>query len=378
MATREAKELYRIRNSFTFKIGIEFVKCLKNPLLFLILPFRALSLLISSRKELDFPETKLEHGIFIIGLDRLGDFHSKQAETLAEIIAKSGHQNVTLLNNSSDFTKDKKGIQWYRIPSVRENNNSRKEWNILAERLLSSAVSISNSSHIIYFGDYLYRGISNALYPLRNHSRLTWFVQNQEQADNLDKSKLPNIETILLPEFSEVKIQSKSIHNLLHKPKSEKFLLFDILNTNSRLIDIVSDNSSELTLTAIQRDVALPNGVNLVVNNKDLLRARLDGKVALILDDYSPILPSVVSLGVPCLLVRTGAKLSPIINEMIRDLELKGIMIVVRRNCKDEILYSINILKSLIEMPSTVESLRSKNTNHTNYVLNWLSKSSNQ
>ncbi len=51
MATREAKELHRVRNSFTFKIGIEIVACIKNPLLIIVLPFRIIRILFASNKK---------------------------------------------------------------------------------------------------------------------------------------------------------------------------------------------------------------------------------------------------------------------------------------------------------------------------------------
>ena len=51
-ATKESRELFRIRNSFTFKLGVELTNCLKNPLKLLVLPFRIISLLISTKSSI--------------------------------------------------------------------------------------------------------------------------------------------------------------------------------------------------------------------------------------------------------------------------------------------------------------------------------------
>ena len=378
MATREAKELHRVRNSFTFKIGIEVVSCIKNPLLIFILPFRIIRILLeSNKKSLRQHYESNNNEIFIIGLDRNGEYNSKQSERLAGIIAKSNLGSVTLLNNSSEFAKNRKGIQWYRIPSVRENDTSRKEWNLLAERLLSSAISITNPSHVIYFGDYLYRGISNALAPIEEHVELTWFLQKSEQVNSVDTSKLPGMNPILLPEIIDSDIDTKSIHKLLNKSANEQFMLIDVKENVSNLMDIVSSSCEGFTLTAIQRDFALPKNVELVVSKQDLNRVRLNGRIGMVIDDFSPFLSTLANLGVPCILLRTGRTLSPIIEEMIRDLEMSGSLVVIRRNYDFNIRYGIEYLKTLIHKSSVSRLIKTtKQQDQSKYVLNWLKKSS--
>ena len=377
MATREAKELHRVRNSFTFKIGIEIVACIKNPLLIMVLPFRIIRILFASnKKSLHQHYVGKKNEIFIIGLDRNGEFNSKQSERLASIVAKSKLGSVTLLNNSSEFAKNRNGIQWYRIPSVRENDTSRKEWNLLAERLLSSAISITNPSHVIYFGDYLYRGISNALAPIEEHIELTWFLKNNDELCNVDTSRLPRMNPILLPEYIDSDIDTKSIHKLLNKSANEQFILTDINGNISNLMDIIVSCCEGFTLTAIQRDFALPKNVELVVSKHDLNKVRLDGKVGLVLDDSSPFLSSLSNLGVPCVLIRTGKTLSPIIEEMIRDLEMNGSLVVIRRNYDFNIRYGIEYLKTLVHKSTFPGLIKINKPNQSKYVLNWLRKSS--
>ena len=79
----------------------------------------------------------------------------------------------------------------------------------------------------------------------------------------------------------------------------------------------------------------------------------------------------------PTLLLRTGYALSPIINKMIRQLELEGRLIVVRRTTPEELSHS---LKYLSQLQSYTESnqVRARISGPsllTDYVINWLRKS---
>ena len=129
-------------------------------------------------------------------------------------------------------------------------------------------------------------------------------------------------------------------------------------------------------LTAIQRDFALPKNVELVLSKHDLNQVRLDGKVGLVLDDSSPFLSSLSNLGVPCVLIRTGKTLSPIIEEMIRDLEMNGSLVVIRRNYDFNIRYGIEYLKTLVHKSALPGLIKIDKPNQSKYVLNWLRKSS--
>jgi hypothetical protein len=129
-------------------------------------------------------------------------------------------------------------------------------------------------------------------------------------------------------------------------------------------------------VTAVQREYSLPKGIDLVVRMKEVVGMQLEGNVILVVDDKSPLLPSLAVLNVPCLLLRTGAQLSPIINEMIRDLELKGNLVVVRRNSSFEILQGLQYLNAIPQIQFGAVSSGDLNVlKPTNYVLKWLEKS---
>jgi hypothetical protein len=112
------------------------------------------------------------------------------------------------------------------------------------------------------------------------------------------------------------------------------------------------------------------------VRIKEIVGTQLEDNVILVIDDQSPLLSSLPVLNVPCFLLRTGLQLSPIIDEMVRDMELKGTLVVVRRKSQNEIIqsldYLISIPKSLFSPVSLGNS--SSSLRPTNYVVKWLEK----
>lgn len=375
-ATKEARELYRIRSSFTFNLGIQIIRSIKNPFLIFLLPFRIIYLLFFKKPQPFIFEENTHPGILIIGIDRIGDYFSLQAQSLSEIISESNLGEVSLFNNSSKPPTNLEQIEWYRLPAVREKNKSRREWNIMIERSLSSVISISCPKHVIFFGDYLYRGVVDALKPLESSIPITWFLINSINRKSISTDKLSKINAISLPEFSYITHSPQSIHRILRRPESEQIILIDIDPNNTLLLDSIMKFRDNNLITAVQREYSLPKGIDLVVRMKEVVGVQLEGNIILVLDDHSPLLPSLAVLNVPCFLLRTGTQLSPIINEMIRDLELKGSLVVVRRNTSYDILQSLKYLTAM--PPAQLRLVSSENLNvlkPTNYVLKWLEKS---
>ena len=375
-ATKEAREIHRLRSSFTFNLGMEIIRSIKNPFLILFLPFRIVSLLFIKKTAPFIFEENTQSGILIIGIDRIGDNFSLHAQSLGEIISESNLGEVTLFNNSSKPPMNLEQIEWYRLPSVREKNKSRKEWNIMIERSLSSAISISHPKHVIFFGDYLYRGVVDALGPIDASIPITWFLTNSTTQKSMSTEKLSKINLISLPEFSSITHSSQSIHRILRRSESEQIVLIDVDPKNTLLLDSIMEFRENHLVTAVQREYSLPKGIDLIIKMKEIVGMQLEGNVILVVDDKSPLLPSLAVLNVPCLLLRTGAQLSPIINEMIRDLELKGNLVVVRRNSSFEILQGLQYLNAIPQIQFGAVSSGDLNVlKPTNYVLKWLEKS---
>ena len=377
LATKEARELYRLRNSFTFKLGIELILSIKNPFRIPLLPFRIIGLLFSRKNPEPVFETKPRSGILIIGIDRIGEKYSLQAQSLCETIDDLNLGEISLFNNSPESPKNRDQVEWYRLPTIREKNKSRKDWNVMVERLLSSVIIIARPKHIIFFGDYLYRGIIDALQPLESSIPLTWFLTNDLNPESISTEKLPHMNAISLPEYSNPPHSSQSIHRILRRPDDEKIILIDIDSKNQVLIDSIMQFKDEVLITAVQRESSLPKEIDFVVRQKEIVGTKLEQNVILVLDEQSPLLSSLAILNVPCLLLRTGAQLSPIIDEMVRDMELKGILVVVRRNSHNEIIQSLDYLISIsnsLFVPDTLGN-SPRSMIPTNYVAKWLEKS---
>jgi len=377
-ATKEARELYRIRNSFTFNLGIQLVRSVKNPLLLPILPFRILNLLFSKKTIATGASKTPREGYLIIGVDRIGDYHSSQAELISKLIFDSDLGEVTLINNSTAPNIKTNELEWYRIPPVREKNKSRKEWNIMAERIISTAMSISKPQHIIYFGDYLYRGVVDALSPIVEASiEMTWFLSNTKSTKQINNTKLTKMVPILLPEFSTSAPASQSVHRILRRSEFENLLLLDVAPQNEPILKTIIENKGNSILTAVQREHSLPKEIDYVVRMKEVIGMQLEGRICVVIDDQSPLVSSLSMIRAPTLLLRTGHVLSPIIDKMIRQLELEGRLIVVRRTTSKELSHS---LKYLSQLQSYTESNLDRAQFSgpsllTDYVISWLRKS---
>ena len=99
LATKEARELNRIRNSFTFNLGVELIRSIKNPFRIPLLPFRIMSSFFSRKPRSSTFENTPRTGILIIGIDRIGEKYSLEAQTLCETINDSNLGEISLFNN---------------------------------------------------------------------------------------------------------------------------------------------------------------------------------------------------------------------------------------------------------------------------------------
>ena len=154
-ATHEAKELFRIRNSRSFRIVVALGKTIKNPLKIISLPL-ALPKLLFSRKI----EAKLKpspNSIVIVGMDTQDVIWSERATKLAiELQRFDSNLQISLLTTGDEIIKDRAGkLLNFRIPRPRSVDSSRKDWNLTSERLLSMVFHLQEASRLVYSGAYL-------------------------------------------------------------------------------------------------------------------------------------------------------------------------------------------------------------------------------
>lgn len=374
-ATHEARELRRIRTSFSFRIGVELIRTMKNPFRIFGLPIRVSKMVFRSNKsEIPLPSPR-RSGIFVIGIDKSEKSYSRQAEYLARKISESSSRPVTLFTTGVSSEIQHTDIEWYRAPCARSDRLSRRSWNIMIERLLSSALCISEPNQVVFFGDYMYRGVADALKPIENEVSVVWLPSMTKRQRSYDTKDLEKIHTIHIPEFVGSDISSFSVHRSLERSESERVILLDICSEKFHLINSHGLFSDCGVITAVQGDSQLPKGVDFVVNPADVFGVSLEGNICVILDDQSAMLDSIAVLGAPCLLLRSGRTLSPIVEEMVRDMELSGGLVVVRRNSRENLIESVKYLFGLQDAAfANQQTTLGEKLGYVDYFLIWLNR----
>lgn len=151
IATQEGKELNRIRNSPSFKIGVIITNLIKRPWRIPLLPLDLYNAFVRGSKinpSLD------GDNVLIIGLDTKGTYHSKLA---SKIISRDEFQGCYLI--TSKFEGEIKANHSI-IPGPRDmSTKNPKGWNIMIERYVSSYISNNNVGKIIMISDYPFKGI---------------------------------------------------------------------------------------------------------------------------------------------------------------------------------------------------------------------------
>ena len=151
IATQEGKELNRIRNSPSFKIGVVITNLIKRPWRLPLLP---LDIYIAFKTGTKISHTSNGENVLILGLDTKGTYHSKLA---SKIICRDEFQDFYLI--TSKFVgeiKNKHSI----IPGPREmSTRNPKGWNVMIERYISSYISNNDIGKIVLISDYPFKGI---------------------------------------------------------------------------------------------------------------------------------------------------------------------------------------------------------------------------
>lgn len=342
ISTREGRELHRIRQSFTFNLGIQMVQIIKNPLNLILFPYRLFQLLLGGKKPLDLRYEPYSDYL-IIGVDKTGEFYSRKALKLAERLQSTSSTEVTLISNSQSGPLEDNQIQWFRLPAARENNFSRKQWNITIERMLSTAIALSRPQKIIFFGDYLYRGIINSLEDVDESVIQLWFYSEYPDASHLENKKYSRIEKVCVPSNTPIPRTSDEI--IGRYSRTGPTFIVDLKKSNQHIFDILQAHPDSKIL-AIQRKDRLPQGISSTINMTEIVSLPFIEGVFLIVDESSKIMPELASIQLPCVLFLGERINSPVIAEMVSDLELYKDLVVSRRSDIDSIEQSIDYLTS--------------------------------
>lgn len=362
IATKEGRELHRIRNSVTFRVGITMMSVLKNPLKFLISPYHLYKIFKMRNQTIAYhfePKTDC----LVIGVDKTGEFYSTQALNIANRLQQGSANEVTLISNSQHGPKENSLIQWFRLPAARENNYSRKEWNITVERILSTAISLSKPRKIIFFGDYLYRGVINSLEILDEKVEQYWFFSDYPNSKHLDTMKYPRISKICIPSEMPLAFRTKPMKNVIN---SEKALTFIIdLSSHSNLVMNVLKKYAEAEFIGIQRTQRLHPDITSTMSVSDVCTLSHHQDVYFIIDETSRLVPELSVIEIPGVLLLNHKIESPILGQMVSDLELYGELIVARRVTSLDLEQTTDYMINRV----TNTNLRHK---EDDYVVKWM------
>ena len=156
MATYEARELSRLRNSISFKLGIIITNLFKKPWRILLLPmdiFRIFSKVEQTSVDV------IEGEILIIGMDSKGTYHSNLA-----CLIKSEIKSTTKLHFLTTPIKGEILDNHTVVPGPKEmSKRNPKGWNLMIERYIATYLSNNMITKIILISDYPFLGVLNVI-----------------------------------------------------------------------------------------------------------------------------------------------------------------------------------------------------------------------
>ena len=340
-ATHEAKELLRIRNSFSFRLILTIGRLVKNPLRIFLFPF-SIAKGLTSRNSNTPPQSELfNDSIVILGVDTKGTVWSERATKLSlELQRFDSNLRISLLTTGNDLTEDRTGkLLHYRIPRPRSIDSGRKDWNLTCRRLLSMILHLQQASRVVYLGDYMYSGIRLSVNSYDPELQLHWIhsgftdtsglkqisvkTSTSEYKESISKLQQPNKvskSTVLdyLPELPEgaalAHLQLTSLGFDLWSDLLESSVAR--WHSERRLITISNDDSS-LSMTE-----TLSGDANTF---------SMYGFHFRIIDDDPISISQINSDSIPAIVLRTGRSLDKISNKVLEELERSGVVIVLRK-----------------------------------------------
>lgn len=151
IATQEGKELNRLRNSPSFRIGVVITNLIKRPWR---LPLIPLDIYNAFKKRSKINSILNGSNVLIVGLDTKGTYHSKLS---SKIIDRDEFQSCYLITSKfeGEIRSNHSIIQGPREMS----SKNPKGWNIMIERYISSYIFNNNIGKIILISDYPYKGV---------------------------------------------------------------------------------------------------------------------------------------------------------------------------------------------------------------------------
>lgn len=155
-ATHESKELARLRNSVSFKLGIVITNLFKKPWRIPLLPIDIIRIFSKPKQQLI---DVVDEGILLIGIDSKGSYHSDLA---CRIKLELGiDEKLHLLTTP---TKSKIFDLHTVIPGPKDmSKRNPKGWNLMVERYIATYLSNNMITKLILVSDYPFLGVLNVI-----------------------------------------------------------------------------------------------------------------------------------------------------------------------------------------------------------------------
>lgn len=340
-ATEEAKELHRIRKSFSFRLILTITNLIKNPLKILLLPFSIARVLVSTNSSSQPSFEPSDESIVILGIDTKGALWSERATKLALDLQRFDSKlRISLLTTGNDLTEDRAGkLLQYRIPRPRSIDSSRKDWNLTCGRLVSMILHLQQASRIVYLGDYLYSGIRHSVnsYDLGLH--LHWMHAGATDTSSLEHISIESSASEYkesMPNLNHPNSASKSIVQDYLPPLPEGAILAHLRLTSlgfdlwgDLLESSITEWHSARELVTISND-RFPLSISKTLPS-DAKTFAMHGFHFRIIDDDPYAISKINSDKIPAVVLRTTRSLDKISNKVLAELERTGVVIVLRK-----------------------------------------------
>ena len=249
LATREARELLRIRSSASFRIGVIITNLIKKPWRILLFPYDVIRILID---KVPNPVIHKKDGVLVIGLDTKGNYHSNLAKNLHTELHNC--KNIHFLTTSVDGDPlENHSI----IPGPRKmQNNDPKGWNLMVERYVSSYIANNGIGKIILVSDYPFIGVldvikSNSM--IRGCWIKTTLPHELEKQTNHAQSNFDLVidsDKIALSVVSQIKDKLP-----LQRRKGRKNVVIDLPAKLERKSDDLANNIREILNQNFESDI---------------------------------------------------------------------------------------------------------------------------
>lgn len=340
-ATHEAKELLRIRNSYSFKLILTIGRLVKNPLRIFLLPFSIAKSLASWNPNTSRLIESSDDSIVIVGVDTKGTVWSERATKLSlELQRFDSTLRISLLTTGNELTEDRTGkLLHYRIPRPRSIDSGRKDWNLTCGRILSMILHLQQASRVVYLGDYLYSGIRHSVNSFDSGLHLHWMHSGFTDTSSLEHISVKSTASEYKESISKLqhpnKVSKSTIQDFL--PEIPEAAALAHLQLTSLGFDLWSDllESTLARWHSERRLITISNdGFSLSMTEtlpSDAKTFSMYGFHFRIIDDDPTFISEINSDSIPAIVLRTGRSLDKISNKVLAELERTGVVIVLRK-----------------------------------------------